>query len=122
MIQPYQGGKSHLRGPEVAELAVEVLVEQDVRGLDVAMDDLRGALLVQVLNGLRELEGYRQPVSPGKNRIRLHSLTVSGAVELFLKVTIRNVLEHQCPLSWNTGRAVKPELDGSKKDKMFGEK
>jgi hypothetical protein len=78
---------------EVAELGVHVGVEEDVGRLDVPVDDRRVAALVEILQRHGHLERNRHAPRPGQHR--RHAARDLAAVEPFVEVTIRRVLEHQ---------------------------
>ena len=49
---------------EVGDLGVEVLVQQDVAGLEITVDDAHPGVLVQVEEPLRDPLDYVQPLLP----------------------------------------------------------
>jgi hypothetical protein len=78
-----------VREAEVAELGVHVGVEEDVGGLDVAVDDGRGrvAALVEVLQRRGHLERDGHAARPGED--------AAVPVERVVEVAVGRVLEHQ---------------------------
>lgn len=64
---------------EVAEVRLHVAVEEDVAGLDVAVDDAGDAVVVEVLDALRQPGGDLQPRVPAQHALLALAVAAAAA-------------------------------------------
>uniref|UniRef100_A0A452ZK61 Uncharacterized protein n=1 Tax=Aegilops tauschii subsp. strangulata TaxID=200361 RepID=A0A452ZK61_AEGTS len=79
--------------PKVGDLGLKVVIEKDVGRLDVAMDDLRMTVLVQVCQALGRPERDPPPALPVQQR-----RSVAGVVQVGLERVVGDVLVDEQPL------------------------
>ncbi|BAT11810.1 Os10g0534600, partial [Oryza sativa Japonica Group] len=79
--------------PEVGHLRHEAVAEEDVRRLDVAVDDVIGVAGVQVVEPLRRADADLQPLLPRQRRRRRRRGV--GAVQVAPQGAVRHELVHE---------------------------
>lgn len=76
----------------MGDFGSEVVGQEDVGGVEVAVDDGRDGVLVEGLEGARTIEGYPQPGPP------IQRLLIAPTVEVALETAARHQLEDQKPV------------------------